>query len=92
MYRKRYINDAYIDALDTLKSVAVGFPIAREHGVCTSRALADQSTQATSNLRLTEIALRWAQHHSVLGPEDGIILGASSAAQLKQNIEDRCVF
>ncbi|KAI0637042.1 Aldo/keto reductase [Trametes polyzona] len=39
-------------------------------------------------LRLTEIALRWCQHHSVLTPEDGIILGASSAAQLEQNLED----
>ena len=28
----------------------------------------------------------------MLGPEDGIILGASSAVQLKQNIDDRCVF
>lgn len=28
------------------------------------------------------------QHHSVLTPEDGIILGASSAAQLQQNCED----
>ncbi|CAE6517674.1 unnamed protein product [Rhizoctonia solani] len=27
------------------------------------------------NLRLTEIALRWCQHHSVLKPEDGVILG-----------------
>jgi aflatoxin B1 aldehyde reductase len=27
-------------------------------------------------------------HHSQLTPEDGIILGASSAAQLKQNCED----
>ncbi|KAL6308976.1 Aldo/keto reductase [Sparassis latifolia] len=40
------------------------------------------------NLRLTEVALRWCQHHSVLTPEDGIILGASSAAQLEQNCED----
>ncbi|KAI0807306.1 Aldo/keto reductase [Fomes fomentarius] len=39
-------------------------------------------------LRLTEIALRWVQHHSLLNSEDGIILGASSAAQLKQNLED----
>jgi aflatoxin B1 aldehyde reductase len=39
-------------------------------------------------LRLTEIALRWCQHHSVLTPSDGVILGASSAAQLKQNCED----
>ncbi|KAJ7219225.1 Aldo/keto reductase [Mycena pura] len=43
---------------------------------------------AQHNLRLTEIALRWCQHHSVLGPADGVILGASSAGQLKQNCED----
>lgn len=40
------------------------------------------------DLRLTEIALRWCEHHSVLTPEDGIILGASSAAQLEQNCSD----
>lgn len=37
---------------------------------------------------MTEIALRWLQHHSVLTPQDGIILGASSAKQLEQNCED----
>ncbi|TFK54931.1 Aldo/keto reductase [Heliocybe sulcata] len=40
------------------------------------------------SLRLTEIALRWCQHHSVLTPEDGIILGASSAEQLDMNCAD----
>ncbi|KAL0071447.1 hypothetical protein AAF712_001304 [Marasmius tenuissimus] len=40
------------------------------------------------DLRLTEVALRWCQHHSALTPEDGVILGASSAAQLEQNCED----
>ncbi|KAJ7285885.1 Aldo/keto reductase [Mycena rebaudengoi] len=43
---------------------------------------------AQHGLRLTEIALRWCQHHSVLGPEDGVILGASSTDQLHQNCED----
>ncbi|KAJ6630756.1 Aldo/keto reductase [Mycena sp. CBHHK59/15] len=43
---------------------------------------------AQHNLRLTEIALRWCQHHSMLGPKDGVILGASSAGQLQQNCED----
>ncbi|KAJ7709952.1 Aldo/keto reductase [Mycena rosella] len=43
---------------------------------------------AQHNLRLTEIALRWCQHHSVLCEQDGVILGASSADQLKQNCED----
>lgn len=44
--------------------------------------------QEKHNLRLTEVALRWCQHHSVLTPSDGIILGASSAKQLEQNCKD----
>lgn len=44
--------------------------------------------QDKHGLRMTEIALRWMQHHSVLAPTDGIILGASSAAQLEQNCAD----
>ncbi|KAL5635518.1 hypothetical protein ACGC1H_004346 [Rhizoctonia solani] len=47
-----------------------------------------KAVAAAHNLRLTEIALRWCQHHSVLEPEDGVILGASSAAQLEQNCTD----
>ncbi|KAJ7632572.1 Aldo/keto reductase [Roridomyces roridus] len=43
---------------------------------------------AQHNLRLTEIALRWCQHHSMLNETDGVILGASSAEQLEQNCED----
>ncbi|KIY69966.1 Aldo/keto reductase [Cylindrobasidium torrendii FP15055 ss-10] len=39
-------------------------------------------------LRLTEVALRWCQHHSKLTPEDGVILGASSVKQLKDNVDD----
>lgn len=44
--------------------------------------------QDQHGLRLTEVALRWLQHHSVLTPEDGVIIGASSAAQLEQNLVD----
>lgn len=40
------------------------------------------------DLRLTEIAMRWCQHHSILSEGDGVILGASSAAQLEQNCAD----
>ncbi|KZV91063.1 Aldo/keto reductase [Exidia glandulosa HHB12029] len=36
----------------------------------------------------TEIALRWLQHHSVLTPSDGVIIGATSAGQLEQNCVD----
>ncbi|KZO95172.1 Aldo/keto reductase [Calocera viscosa TUFC12733] len=39
-------------------------------------------------LRLTEIALRWCQHHSALIPSDGVILGASSNEQLEMNCSD----
>jgi len=39
-------------------------------------------------LWLTEIALRWCQHHSVLLPTDGVILGASSVEQLEMNCAD----
>lgn len=37
------------------------------------------------NLSLVEVALRWMQHHSVLNETDGVIIGASSAAQLDVN-------
>ncbi|KAG9125937.1 hypothetical protein FRC07_005515 [Ceratobasidium sp. 392] len=47
-----------------------------------------KAVAAAHNLRLTEIALRWCQHHSALTPEDGVIIGASSAAQLEQNCVD----
>ena len=49
---------------------------------------ADCTSQEKHGLRLTEIALRWVEHHSVLGPGDGIIVGASSIAQLEQNLDD----
>ncbi|KAG8849799.1 hypothetical protein FRB96_000622 [Tulasnella sp. 330] len=40
-------------------------------------------------LTLTEVALRWLQHHSVLRPGiDGVILGVSSVAMLENNIAD----
>ncbi|KAJ3966935.1 Aldo/keto reductase [Lentinula raphanica] len=53
------------------------------------KALEQLKTVASEHdLRLTEIALRWCQHHSVLTPEDGVIIGASSASQLQQNCED----
>ncbi|KAK3807046.1 MAG: Aldo/keto reductase [Benniella sp.] len=40
------------------------------------------------NLTLIESALRWMTHHSGLGPEDGIIIGASSIAHLESNLND----
>ncbi|PWN98569.1 Aldo/keto reductase [Tilletiopsis washingtonensis] len=43
------------------------------------------------NVSLAEVALRWMQHHSALTPSDGVILGASSAAQLKGNCTASCM-
>ncbi|KAL8292070.1 hypothetical protein RQP46_001536 [Phenoliferia psychrophenolica] len=41
-------------------------------------------------LTMAEIALRWMQHHSLLRrePGDNVLIGASSAAQLEQNLVD----
>lgn len=34
-----------------------------------------------------EVALRWIAHHSALGDEDGIIIGASKVEQIRQTVE-----
>ncbi|KAI1321118.1 Aldo/keto reductase [Xylariaceae sp. FL0255] len=39
-------------------------------------------------LRMTEVALRWLYHHSVLEEKDGFIIGASNIAQLRENLSD----
>jgi len=41
-----------------------------------------------TDLTLTEVALRWMQHHSKLDETDGIIIGCSSLAQLEANCKD----
>jgi aflatoxin B1 aldehyde reductase len=67
LYRMRYWNDSFFDALEGFR------PVAKEHG-----------------LREAECALRWMMHHSELKREfgDKVIIGASSAAQLEQNLKD----
>ncbi|KAF9376362.1 hypothetical protein CPB97_010850 [Podila verticillata] len=41
-----------------------------------------------NHLTLIESALRWMAHHSGLGPNDGIIIGASSLHHLEENLKD----
>ena len=67
MYRQRYWNDTFFNALDILR------PVAKKHGL----------TEA-------ECALRWMTNHSLLKREhgDAIIIGASNAKQLEQNLVD----
>ena len=36
------------------------------------------------NLTSLEVAIRWIAYHSALGNEDGIILGASKAEQIRE--------
>ena len=40
------------------------------------------------NISLPEASLRWLYHHSALGPEDGLIFGATKISQLEQNVAD----
>ena len=39
-------------------------------------------------ISVPEASLRWLDHHSALGPEDGLILGATKISQLEQNVAD----
>ena len=37
---------------------------------------------------LAEASMRWVMHHSALGAEDAVILGASRLEQLRSNVAD----
>lgn len=37
---------------------------------------------------MSAAAQRWLQHHSALVPSDAVLMGVSSAGQVKPNIED----
>lgn len=38
------------------------------------------------NMSPIEVAIRWIAHHSSLGDEDGIVMGASKAEQIRQTV------
>jgi len=38
------------------------------------------------------VAQRWLQHHSALGPDDGVLLGVSNVGQVDANIRDSYAF
>lgn len=42
---------------------------------------------SAEDLTLKEATLRWMMHHSALGEQDGVILGASSLEQMKENVK-----
>jgi aflatoxin B1 aldehyde reductase len=56
-------------------------------------ALAElQTVVKTQGLTLQEVAYRWLQWHSAMVPEDhGLVIGASTLAQLRSTIADWCV-
>ena len=45
--------------------------------------------EATDSHGLTtiEVAIRWIFHHSALGDQDGVVLGASRMSQIKETLE-----
>ena len=47
-----------------------------------------QVSQEKHNITIPEIGHRWLQHHSLLSPGDGIVIGDSSVAHIQQNIEN----
>ena len=47
-----------------------------------------QDTIRPLNLSLAEVSLRWLTYHSMLGEEDGIILGGSKFEQIASNVAD----
>ena len=51
--------------------------------------LHDSLTQTCEKegLSLKEATLRWLKYHSILGAEDGVILGASSTEQMEENLK-----
>lgn len=42
---------------------------------------------AKESVSMKEAALRWLMHHSVLGDQDGVIIGASSKEQMEENLK-----
>lgn len=52
------------------------------------KAIQDLKTTAESlGFSLVDATLRWMMHHSGLGPNDGIVMGASSVCHLKSNLD-----
>jgi len=43
--------------------------------------------QDKHGIKLAEVAQRWLQHHSALGPNDGVLLGFSNIGQVDANIK-----
>ncbi|KAF9301484.1 hypothetical protein BGZ74_006642 [Mortierella antarctica] len=46
-----------------------------------------KSTAESLGISLVDATLRWMVHHSGLGPDDGIVMGASSVSHLKSNLD-----
>ncbi|KZS97025.1 Aldo keto reductase [Sistotremastrum niveocremeum HHB9708] len=59
--------------------------------ICTAVPLSSKFTKllcASHDLRLSELAFRWIQHHSALGPENAIVIGGSRPQHIKQALLD----
>lgn len=81
IFRAHYTSGHEFEALTILQEVAVSDPLYTYLSSITNHY------QTKNNTTLPSIALRWLQHHSKMTPEDGVIIGASSVQQVKDNIE-----
>ena len=85
LYRERVLKKNFFRALSLLKEVTVSVSLlVQARGMDTHVC----SLKDRHEIRLTEAALRWMQHHSLLKPTDGVLVGASNIDQLKQNLAD----
>ncbi|KAK5988332.1 Aldo-keto reductase [Cladobotryum mycophilum] len=79
----RFVNNEYantwLDEKNPLGKLTQGLYASKVLQAATKRFDADVKALG---LLPTEVAIRWAVHHSALGDEDGIILGASKTAQV----------
>ncbi|KAF9195570.1 hypothetical protein BGZ49_003037, partial [Haplosporangium sp. Z 27] len=49
-------------------------------------SIIDKATKE-HNLTMIETSFRWLAHHSGLGPNDGLVIGASSIEHLEENLQ-----
>jgi aflatoxin B1 aldehyde reductase len=87
-YRRRYWNEKYFDALDILRPVSLLLILYLGAYVRKRLILSFWQVAQKHGLSEAECALRWITNHSLLKREfgDAIIIGASSAVQLEENL------
>lgn len=84
--RKEYV--PLLPIYKDLKVVLVCVPGRMMSFICFLFLIEGLSSQDKHNITLSQAGLRWLQYHSLLGPTDAVIIGASTNAQLESNLKD----